>query len=118
MQYSIYVDGSGPPKCRFGYVISETGESECKSREGITANEAEYLAILAALERFAESGESVTLYSDSQLVVRQLNREYAINSDSLRCLARRAWPLMARMPNLQIKWIPRGENLAGRMLGS
>jgi ribonuclease HI len=29
-----------------------------------------------------------------------------------------AWNLMGKYSNLKIKWIPRNENLAGKMLGS
>jgi len=29
-----------------------------------------------------------------------------------------AWGLMNKFTNLKIKWIPRNENLAGKMLGS
>jgi len=29
-----------------------------------------------------------------------------------------AWQLMSKYPNLKIKWIPREENMAGKMLGS
>jgi len=33
-------------------------------------------------------------------------------------LARDAWSLISKFSNLKIIWIPRGENLAGKMLGS
>jgi len=118
VQYTIYVDGSGPPKCKFGYIIKETGESVYKGRAGITNTEAEYLAVLKALKRFDNSDDDITLYSDSQVVVQQLNQESAINNDSLRDLARKAWKRMAHIPYLKIKWIPRNKNLAGKMLGS
>jgi len=29
-----------------------------------------------------------------------------------------AWEFIAKYTNLKIKWIPRAENLAGKMLGS
>ena len=58
------------------------------------------------------------IYSDSKNTVNQLNHEFAINNDQLRILAQEAWSIMGKIPNLSIKWIPRKENLAGKMLGS
>ena len=48
----------------------------------------------------------------------RLNHEFAINNEQLRTFAREAWALMAKFSNLKIKWVPRSENLAGKMLGS
>ena len=58
------------------------------------------------------------IYSDSKNTVKQLNHEYAINNEHLRNLAREAWLIMGKIPKLTITWIPRNENLAGKMLGS
>jgi ribonuclease HI len=49
-----------------------------------TNNEAEYRALLAALDRAAEITQDVVeCYSDSEVVVRQLNGQYAIKSEKL-----------------------------------
>lgn len=114
---SVYVDGAGGPNSGYGYFVKETGESRYKAEPGLTNNQAEYAAVLAALERFAGSGPPVTIYSDSKVVVSQLNHEYAINSPVLREMARKAWGMMASK-NVEIRWISRRENLAGKMLGS
>ncbi len=118
MALSIYVDGSGGENAGFGYFVKETGESFYEKRAGITNNQAEYLAIISALTKLAQSGEQIMIYSDSKNTVSQLNHEYAINSGQLRDLARQAWSLISKMPNLKIVWIPRAQNLAGKMLGS
>lgn len=115
---TVYVDGSGGDDSGFGYYVVETGETFYEKRPGITNNQAEYLAIIAALNKFAGSGLSLTVRSDSKNTVMQLTHEYAINSGPLRLLAREAWPLMASMPGLRIEWVPRARNLAGKMLGS
>lgn len=115
---TVYVDGSGGDDPGFGYYVAETGESFYEKRKGITSNQAEYLAIIAALNKFAGSGLSLTIRSDSKNTVMQLTHEYAINSGPLRLLAREAWPLMASMPGLRLEWVPRAKNLAGKMLGS
>ena len=114
---SVYVDGAGGANSGYGYLVVETGESHYKAEPGLTNNQAEYMAILAALGRFAGSDSPVTIHSDSKVVVSQLNHEYAINSPSLREMARKAWGMMAS-EDVEIRWISRKENPAGRMLGS
>jgi ribonuclease HI len=47
----------------------------------------------------------------------QINHEYSIKKDTLRDLARKIWLLIKEYPSVEIKWIPREENLAGKMLG-
>ena len=84
----------------------------------MTNNQAEYLAIISALKKFEETNDEIIIYSDSKNTVNQLNHEFAINNEQLRTLAREAWQLMAKFTNLQIKWVRREENLAGKMLGS
>jgi ribonuclease HI len=118
MALSIYVDGSGGENSGYGYFVKETGESFYEKKQGITNNQAEYLAIIAALQKISQSNDEATIYSDSKNTVSQLNHEFAINSEQLRELARQAWSLMSKIPNLKIVWIPRAQNLAGKMLGS
>ena len=118
MALSIYVDGSGGDNSGYGYFIKETGESFYEKKPNITNNQAEYLAIIAALEKLGQTADEVTIYSDSKNTISQLNHQFAINSEPLRELARLAWSHMSKLPNLKLVWIPRSENLAGKMLGS
>ena len=118
MSLSIFVDGSGGPDSGFGFFVKETGESFYQKEPGITNNQAENKAIIAALKKFAGTGDEIVIYSDSKNTVSQLNHEFAINNSQLRDLAREAWVLAGGCKGLQIKWIPRRENLAGKMLGS
>lgn len=118
MSINVYVDGSGGENGGFGYFVKETGESFYERKEGITNNQAEYLAIIAAMKKFQESDKEITIFSDSKNTVSQLNHEFAINNEQLRELAREAWELMAKFSKIKLVWIPRNENLAGKMLGS
>ncbi|MHA7648040.1 reverse transcriptase-like protein [Nitrosopumilus sp. S4] len=118
MGISVYVDGSGGPGGGFGYFVKETGESFYEKKPEITNNQAEYMAIISALNKFAKSNEEITIYSDSKNTVNQLNHEFAINNEQLRDLAREAWSIMGKISNLSIVWVPRKDNLAGKMLGS
>lgn len=118
MTLSVYVDGSGGANGGFGFFVKETGESFYEKKPDITNNQAEYMAIIAALRKFSDSDEPVTIYSDSKNTINQLNHEYAINNDVLREFARVAWDLIAKFSEIKLKWVPRKENLAGKMLGS
>ena len=118
LKISVYVDGSGGSNSGFGFFVKETGESFYEKKSEITNNQAEYMAIILALKKFVETNDEITIYSDSKNTVNQLNHEFAINNEKLRDLARESWVIIARFSNLLIVWIPRKENLAGKMLGS
>ena len=118
MGISVYVDGSGGGNSGYGYFVKETGESFYEKKPNLTNNQAEYLAIIAALKKFVNSDEEIIIFSDSKNTVSQLNHEFAINNEQLRALAQEAWPLIGKFSNLTLTWISRKENLAGKMLGS
>ncbi len=118
MGINIYVDGSGGSDSGYGYFVKETGESFYEKKPEITNNQAEYLAIISVLKKYVDSDEQVTIYSDSKNTVNQLNHEFAINNEQLRNLAREAWVIIAKFSAISIIWVPRKENLAGKMLGS
>ena len=118
MAIHVYVDGSGGTNGGYGFFVKETGESFYEKKPEITNNQAEYLAIISALKKYVESDEEITIYSDSKNTVNQLNHEFAINNEQLRNLAREAWGIIGKFSNLSIEWVPRKENLAGKMLGS
>ena len=118
MKISIFVDGSGGPNGGFGFFVKETGESFYEKKPEITNNQAEYMAIISALKKFVDSDNEIIIYSDSKNTVNQLNHEFAINNEKLRDLARESWVIIGKFSNLSIVWIPRKENLAGKMLGS
>ena len=118
MKISVYVDGSGGPNSGFGFFVKETGESFYEKKSEITNNQAEYMAIISALKKFVNTNDEITIFSDSKNTVNQLNHEFAINNEKLRDLARESWLIIGKFSVLSIVWIPRKENLAGKMLGS
>ena len=118
MVISVYVDGSGGENSGYGYFVKETGESFYEKKSNITNNQAEYMAIIVALKKFLNSNEEITIFSDSKNTIFQLNHEFEINNEQLRVLAREAWNIIGKFSNLTLTWVPRKENLAGKMLGS
>ena len=126
MTVHVYADGSGSPKGGFGWFVKETNESHYARQDSITNNQAEYLALISAVRHVlskldvAPYDADIIIYSDSLNTVKQINHEYAINNPQLRELAMQAWSEMAKIDDtrLSVKWVRRGENLAGKMLGS
>jgi len=79
---------------------------------GITTNnQAEYRAIITALEKAVNLGaKQVVLKSDSELVVKQINGRYKIKNAALRPLYQRVVRLAGRLEDLQVSYIPRTRN--------
>lgn len=109
----IYVDGGtrGEVIC---LVDSNKKTTITKKRTGkLTNNELEYLALIYGLE-YCDSkyrNENVTIYMDSQLVVKQMKGEYRITTERLAPLHEKAKSKMREGVN--IVWVPRSKNLAG-----
>lgn len=111
----IFTDGSGKTG-KYIYVIDELGKSRPKifQKKGITNNEAEYLAVIQALKD--NPSDNIEIFADSELIVNQLNQNYAIKEDRLRELAEEVWRLCEGRA-VSFTWIPRSKNKAGKVLG-
>jgi len=84
-----------------------------------TNNEAEYQALIAALEKAVDSGiREVELNSDSELVVKQLKGEYRVKKATLKPLYQRARQLQGSLDRLVIKYIPREQNIEADKLAN
>ena len=89
-----------------------------------TNNEAEYYALLKALELIAEKttgkgrvniGEAL-VRSDSKLVVNQVNGEWRVEDEKLIELSEKARDLIKDLGSIRLEWVPRDENYAGLWL--
>jgi ribonuclease HI len=114
---TVHIDGAArgnPGPAAFAYVISRGGspvveEAGCLGRT--TNNLAEYTALVRALERAAEFGRPrLQVYSDSELLVKQMNGEYRVKNDDLRVLHDQASRLRRQFPSVTISHLPRGQN--------
>ena len=118
---TIFVDGGAGTKPHYGYLLKETGKTKhVVSKTKITSNQAEYMAVLRALTDYQDSEDPIVIKSDSKIIVNQINHEWAINNEQLRKLAQQVWAMLGEMETKDITfiWVPRKENLAGKMLGS
>jgi ribonuclease HI len=126
----IYTDGASsgnPGPAAIGAVIKD-GQGRVVSRISraigrATSNQAEYRAIIAALEEAARLGAgAVDIKSDSELVVKQLNGRYRVKKATLRPLYQKVVQLVGSLEAFTITHIPRTQNreadrLAGKALG-
>ncbi len=110
-------DGSPPYFTPTRIITEEIGDR--------TNNEAEYHALLRLLKLLAnriKSGhpqvadEGIWVYSDSEVVVKQLNGEYRVKEERLRKLCEEAKELMNEIGSVRVENVPREENLAGLWL--
>jgi ribonuclease HI len=96
--------------------------SICQPIGYATNNQAEYRAIIAALEKATSLGiNEVDICSDSELVVRQINGLYRVKSADLKPLYQKVKQLQSRMTRFTITHVPREQNkeadrLAGKAL--
>ena len=91
-----------------------------------TNNEAEYLALLRLLKLLAvhvkavpsrtTASQGIWIYSDSEVMVNQLNGDYKVKEDRLRKLWDEAKELVKDIGTVRLQKIPREENLAGLWL--
>jgi ribonuclease HI len=117
MTATVHIDGAArgnPGPAAFAFVISRDGEPpvEEKGRLGTaTNNVAEYTALVNALRRAAELGERrLSVLSDSELLVKQMNGLYRVKNEDLRALYEDAKRLCDRFEVVTIRHVPRAAN--------
>ena len=122
----IFSDGGArgnPGPAGVGAVIySDKGEvlAEVSEYLGIaTNNQAEYKALIFALRKAKEMGaKKIMCYLDSELVVKQLNREYKVKNKDLAPLFLEVHNLSINFKNISYHHIPREENKAADKLAN
>jgi ribonuclease HI len=123
---TIYTDGASrgnPGYAGIGAVILDANGSclmELSEWIGIaTNNEAEYIALIKALEAAKGLGaREVNVLADSELVVRQMKGIYAVKSPRLRPLFMKARRLKHEFAKFEICHIQRDENAHADMLAN
>ena len=77
--------------------------------KGLTNNQAEYIAVIQALEFFEHFPEEVIIYSDSQLVINQIAGEWKIKDKEILSYVETILYFKDKM-NVSFKWVPRSAN--------
>lgn len=126
MVTKIYTDGSGASSYAGGKFCAVFLDENDKvdfiqyreSETELTCNEAEYHAVILALEERL-NGEEIEIFSDSKLVVNQLKPEnpWNINYEHLKVLNSMIKDIIQNFSlDVKFKWVPRDQNLAGLFL--
>ena len=117
----IYIDGGSrgnPGEGAIGFVVFN-GKNEEVFRFGrkigiCTNNIAEYRALLEALEHIENhrlsQNKSVAIYSDSELLVKQVNEVYKVKSGNLRPLFKKAMGVINKSDSIRIIHVKREDN--------
>ncbi len=114
----IYADGASrgnPGPAAIGAIIKdERGRliTSISQRIGrATNNQAEYRAIITALEKAIELGaKQVDISLDSQLVIRQINGEYRVKNAALKPLYQQVKQLLNSLEGFTVTRVPREQN--------
>ncbi|MFC2056335.1 ribonuclease HI family protein [Chloroflexota bacterium] len=114
----IFTDGaakSNPGPAAIGVIIKdEQGRLIASISQPIglaTNNQAEYKAVIAALEGAIKLGvDQVDLRSDSELVVKQIKGQYRVKNASLKPLHQKIKQLESQLQTFTIIHIPRQQN--------
>ncbi len=118
MEYEIFTDGASrgnPGHAGIGIAVyNKDGEifDEISHYLGTkTNNEAEYTAVIRALEYVKHRNiKDANIFCDSQLLVRQLNGEYKVKAKTLITLYKQVKELMDELEGVKFHWINREEN--------
>jgi len=113
-----YVDGAArgnPGEAGAGIVLKDTAggvvEKIALYLGKATNNMAEYKALIHALRRAGEmEASSLQVYSDSELLVHQINGRYRVRAPHLQKLCQEAIRLMRNIGDVNISHIPREKN--------
>ncbi|MFC2001784.1 ribonuclease HI family protein [Chloroflexota bacterium] len=115
---TLWVDGAArgnPGPAAIGATIKdEQGRLMASLSQCIgttTNNQAEYRAVIATLEKAINLGaKEVTLNSDSELVVKQINGQYRVKKATLKPLYQKAKQLLASLEAYTVTHVPREQN--------
>jgi ribonuclease HI len=130
--YTIVFDGGsrGNPGQGYGsYALRRNEDGRLRKRrlrlgDKVTSNQAEYQALIAALEDLIDTIQkarrspkdfSVEIRGDSRLVMHQLDGSWKTKSLNLMELRDRVEDLMTQMGSVELVWQPRNESV--RILG-
>lgn len=93
-------DAAGHPVAAFSKTLGRT-----------TNNFAEYQALLAALRYALEQKHpDIKIFSDSELLVRQIQGRYKVNHEDLKPLYAQALEMIGELGNFSIRHVPREQN--------
>ncbi len=113
-----HIDGGSrgnPGPAAAGYVITNPAGRKIEAKafflNQTTNNVAEYTALIKALEAAKQIGaKQLMIFSDSELLVRQINGQYKVKSEQIKPLFEQAIGLLEQFNNWKVQHIMREKN--------
>ncbi|MBE0429910.1 MAG: Nif3-like dinuclear metal center hexameric protein [Thermoleophilia bacterium] len=122
--YRLHVDGGArgnPGPAAIGAVLVDPAGQKVEELADFigtaTNNVAEYQALIAGLEMSLDRGvRRLTIFSDSELIVRQIEGRYQVKNEGLRPFYQQAKSLLAKLGEFELKSVPREANAQADLL--
>ncbi len=113
-----YTDGASrgnPGPAAAGFILTDSNGTQLQAKAFFlghnTNNVAEYTGVVKAIEAAVKIGaKSLIVFSDSQLLVRQINGEYKVKSEQIRPLFQQAVEMLGRFENWKVQFVCREKN--------
>lgn len=113
-----HIDGGSrgnPGPAAAAFVLNDSSGTQLEAKAFFigkaTNNLAEYTALVKAIEAAAKIGsEQLTVFSDSELLVRQINGQYRVKSEQIRPLYQQAVRLLQKFKSWKIQHVTRDKN--------
>jgi ribonuclease HI len=122
---TMHIDGASrgnPGPAAYAVVLARPGEPVVEEADTIgtaTNNAAEYTALVEGLELAAELGvKKLAVFSDSELMVKQMRGEYRVKNEDLRPLYEEARRLAAGFAQFTITHVRREQNKRADEIGN
>ncbi len=117
-QITVQVDGGSrgnPGPAAAAFIITDNNKNQLFAKAlylgKTTNNVAEYTALVKALEAASQiDAEQITILSDSELLVKQINGQYKVKSQQIKPLFRQALDLLATFKNYDLRHVSREKN--------
>ena len=115
----IYTDGASrgnPGPCSLGIQVFNSDrcliyEEASYLEDNNTNNFSEYKAVIRALElAIQHKVQKLSLFSDSQFLIRQLEKKYKVKSANIKPLFNQCQKLLEKISQADFKHIPREQN--------
>jgi formyltetrahydrofolate-dependent phosphoribosylglycinamide formyltransferase len=115
---SAHIDGASrgnPGPAAAGFILTDANCVQLQARAYFlgqaTNNVAEYTGLIKALESAKQLGaNNLAVFTDSELLAKQINGQYKVKSDLIRPLFQQAYDLLAGFTHWSVQHISRDQN--------
>jgi ribonuclease HI len=121
----MHIDGASrgnPGRAAYAVVLARPGVAVVEEADVIgtaTNNVAEYTALIKGLELARELGVThLEVFSDSELMVKQMNGEYKVKHADMRPLYERASALRSKFAQVTLTHVRREQNARADLIGN